>query len=151
MRLRWAEVTLDCRDPVEVSRFWQSLLGGELTEPLPGWRRLALTDRPDLTFQPVPEPKTAKSRMHLDLEVDDLETVIARVETLGAGGPVSGRTTRRAESRCCSTSRGRSSASCSSPTPAAPTGRTERTRTAVRFCCQGRIEAWTRSGSDPCG
>ena len=83
MRLRWAEVTLDCRDPVEVSRFWQSLLGGELTEPLPGWRRLALTDRPDLTFQPVPEPKTAKSRMHLDLEVDDLETVIAPVERLG--------------------------------------------------------------------
>ena len=83
MRLRWAEVTLDCRDPVEVPRFWQSLLGGELTEPLPGRRRLTLIDRPDLTFQPVPEPKTAKSRMHLDLEVDDLETVIARVERLG--------------------------------------------------------------------
>lgn len=83
MRVRWAEVTLDCRDPARVADFWRSLLGGVLSEPLPGWRRLALPDRPDLTFQPVPEPKTVKARLHLDLEVDDLEAAIGRVEELG--------------------------------------------------------------------
>ena len=83
MDVRWAEVTMDCADPVRAASFWQAVLGGSIHEPLPGWRRLTVEGRPDLTFQPVPEPKTAKSRMHLDLEVDDLETVIARVERLG--------------------------------------------------------------------
>jgi len=83
VRVRWAEVTLDRLDPVGVAAFWRSLLGGEVSEPLPGWRRLAVPDRPDLTFQPVPEPKTGKTRLHLDLEVDDLEAAAARVEELG--------------------------------------------------------------------
>lgn len=83
MRVRWTETTLDCHDPERVAAFWQALLGGELSEPLPGWRRLALSDRPDLTFQPVPEPKNGKTRMHLDLEVDDLEAAVGHVERLG--------------------------------------------------------------------
>ena len=83
MQVRWIEVTLDCLDPMRVAAFWQGLLGGELSEPLPGWRRLEVPDHPHITFQPVPEPKTAKTRLHLDLEVDDLEAAIALVEGLG--------------------------------------------------------------------
>jgi len=83
MQVRWIEVTLDCLDPVRVAAFWQALLGGELSEPLPGWRRLEVPDRPHITFQPVPEPKMAKTRLHLDLEVDDLDAALALVEGLG--------------------------------------------------------------------
>ena len=83
MQVRWTEVTQDCADPVRAAEFWQALLGGEVSEPLPGWRRLRVEGRPEFTFQPVPEPKTVKSRQHLDLEVDDLEAAAALVESLG--------------------------------------------------------------------
>ena len=83
VQVRWTEVTQDCADPVRAAEFWQALLGGEVTEPLPGWRRLRVAGRPAITFQPVPEPKTVKSRQHLDLEVDDLEAAAALVESLG--------------------------------------------------------------------
>ncbi|MGD9955377.1 MAG: VOC family protein [Candidatus Nanopelagicales bacterium] len=83
MDVRWSEVTIDCGDPVAMAEFWQGLLGGEVGEPLPGWRRLRLPGRPALTLQPVPEPKTVKARLHLDLVVDDLEAATARVVALG--------------------------------------------------------------------
>jgi predicted enzyme related to lactoylglutathione lyase len=68
-----------------VSAFWAALFDAELREPLPGWRRLGpLTEgAPALNFQPVPEPKRGKTRIHLDLRVDDLAAAVARVEELG--------------------------------------------------------------------
>lgn len=36
-----------------------------------------------LNFQPVPEPKQGKSRVHLDLLTDDLHGAVAQVVTLG--------------------------------------------------------------------
>ena len=83
MDVRWAEVTMDCADPVRAASFWQAVLGGAIHEPLPGWRRLTVEGRPDLTFQPVPEPKTVKARVHLDLVVDDLGEALALVTSLG--------------------------------------------------------------------
>jgi predicted enzyme related to lactoylglutathione lyase len=44
-----------------------------------------------LRFQRVPETKTLKNRLHLDVDVGDLEAAIAAVEDLG------GRVVRRAE------------------------------------------------------
>jgi predicted enzyme related to lactoylglutathione lyase len=38
---------------------------------------------PLLRFQRVPEAKSIKNRLHLDVEVDDLDGAIARVEQLG--------------------------------------------------------------------
>ena len=38
---------------------------------------------PILRFQQVPEPKTVKNRVHLDVAVEDLEEACARVEELG--------------------------------------------------------------------
>jgi hypothetical protein len=40
--------------------------------------------RPRLWFQQVPEPKTVKNRVHLDLRCEDVETEVARLVDLGA-------------------------------------------------------------------
>jgi predicted enzyme related to lactoylglutathione lyase len=75
----WAEVTIDCHDPAKMVRFWSELLGVEVAEePLPGWARTrpVVPGGPVLNFQPVPEPKLAKSRVHLDLWTDDLQAAM---------------------------------------------------------------------------
>ena len=79
------EITIDCAKVAQVGAFWSALLGGELHEPMPGWLRLgpSIEGRPLLDFQPVPEPKKGKSRVHLDLLTDDLDAAIARVLALG--------------------------------------------------------------------
>jgi predicted enzyme related to lactoylglutathione lyase len=38
---------------------------------------------PQINFQPVPEDKTGKAQVHLDLWVDDLDESMALVEGLG--------------------------------------------------------------------
>jgi hypothetical protein len=81
--IRLHEITVDCVSPARLAEFWLGLLGGEVTEPLPGWLRLAPPGGPQLNFQPVPEPKRGKSRMHLDLVSDDLAGAIAKVCALG--------------------------------------------------------------------
>ena len=37
-----------------------------------------------MLFQKVPEPKSGKNRMHLDIHVSDLEAEASRLEALGA-------------------------------------------------------------------
>jgi predicted enzyme related to lactoylglutathione lyase len=83
--IRLHEITIDCVDAVLVGRFWSELLRAELRVPMPGWLRLGpLTDGgPLINFQPVPEPKTGKLRLHLDLQTDDIDAAIARVSELG--------------------------------------------------------------------
>jgi predicted enzyme related to lactoylglutathione lyase len=83
---RWSAVTVDCVHPARVAEFWAALLGLEPTEALPGWARLrhpAAPSAPLLTFQPVPEPKQGKVRLHLDVAVDDIDEGIATVRRLG--------------------------------------------------------------------
>src|SRR4051812_33178230 len=83
--IRWHEVTVDCVDPPTVAHFWSALLGAQLRVPMQGWFRLGpLADGgPVLNFQPVPEAKVGKVRLHLDLETDDVDAAIARVAELG--------------------------------------------------------------------
>ena len=38
---------------------------------------------PGLAFQRVPEPKSGKNRVHLDIAVDDVEASTERIEELG--------------------------------------------------------------------
>ncbi len=81
---RWSAVTVDCTDPIALAGFWQSLLGGDVVESLPGWRRIVGGGGvPWLTFAPVPEPKVGKNRLHLDLVVDDLTEAVATITELG--------------------------------------------------------------------
>ena len=84
------EVVIDCAAPPVLARFWAGVLGGEpqrrdddwwYLDP-PGWTRLAL--------QRVPEPKTVKNRLHLDVLVEDIAAATRQAEALGATpvGPV---------------------------------------------------------------
>lgn len=88
-RSHWSGVTVDCRDPVRLGAFWAGLLDLPTGDALSGWVRLGARggDRPVLNFQPVPEPKVGKTRIHLDLTVEDLATGVARVIELGGQGP----------------------------------------------------------------
>jgi len=85
VNFRWSGITVDCAQPRLVAHFWAALLERELSVPLPGWLRLGtLGDtEPVINFQPVPEPKRDKTRMHLDIVVDDLEQAVASVTQLG--------------------------------------------------------------------
>lgn len=85
---RWTGVTIDCVDPARMSRFWGELLGLDTTDEHgddPGWATLGsrFGASPRLTFQRVPEPKQTKVRLHLDVEVDDIDAGRAGVESLG--------------------------------------------------------------------
>jgi predicted enzyme related to lactoylglutathione lyase len=86
--IAWIEVTIDCGNVARVAEFWSQLLGLSMLEPpLPGWARTTSTvpAGPVVTFQPVAEPKVGKSRVHLDLSTDDLQTAVDKVRGLGGG------------------------------------------------------------------
>ncbi|MET9021965.1 VOC family protein [Actinopolymorpha sp. NPDC004070] len=76
---------MDCIDPRRVARFWSELLGREEGSSEPGWVYLGGRDDllPRLVFQPVSEPKVGKTRIHLDIVVDDIAVGIEEVISLG--------------------------------------------------------------------
>jgi catechol 2,3-dioxygenase-like lactoylglutathione lyase family enzyme len=102
------QVTFDCADPAALSTFWAATLGYRLQDPPEGfatweafltdlgvpeneWNSASAVVDPDgggprLYFQRVPEPKAAKNRVHLDLNVggplgtplDERKTAVGR-------------------------------------------------------------------------
>jgi hypothetical protein len=112
--VRQVQVTFDCADPERVARFWCEVLGYVVPPPPPGFESWADVDAtlpaelqgswyacvdpsgagPRLFFQRVPEPKSVKNRVHLDVRVGTglvgderlavLESECARLEALGA-------------------------------------------------------------------
>ena len=84
-RIALGEITVDCSQPDRVARFWSALLDAPEHAGDNGWHELGPLTRegPKLNFQPVPEPKAGKARVHLDLWVDDLDGAIELVEELG--------------------------------------------------------------------
>jgi hypothetical protein len=82
---RWSGITVDCIDPQLLGAFWAALLNREQSESLPGWVRLGTRggEAPVINFQPVPEPKRGKVRIHLDVTVDDIEEAVRTVTRLG--------------------------------------------------------------------
>jgi hypothetical protein len=111
------QVVMDCADPARLAAFWATALGYELQPPPEGfdsweafltsvgvpesaWNsRSAIVDPdgtgPRLYFQQVPEPKSSKNRVHLDVnagggsDVSDEERrarVSAKVEELVTAG-----------------------------------------------------------------
>ena len=88
MTLRIDSLTFDCADVMRVARFWTDALGWELdpeSEP-DGALVAGPTGAPGmLFFQPVPEPKVAKNRLHIDLRpAESMAAEVARLEELGA-------------------------------------------------------------------
>ncbi|WP_328328338.1 VOC family protein [Kribbella sp. NBC_00382] len=90
MTTRWT-MTIDCGDPALVARFWITALGYVEADPPRGWDTweswlvdqgvpedewndgASLSDPdgvlPSISFLKVPEARTAKNRLHLDLQV----------------------------------------------------------------------------------
>jgi catechol 2,3-dioxygenase-like lactoylglutathione lyase family enzyme len=91
MRIRLQQIVVDTRDPARLVRFWAALLGGEPVDRTDGWAYVRPPGFPPLTFQPVPEEKAGKNRLHLDLEVGpgEIPAAVARAAELGAS-PVGG-------------------------------------------------------------
>jgi hypothetical protein len=80
-------VTFDCADPRRVATFWAGATGYETAEERPDFVRLRATDPRSvrhLLFFRVPEPKSGKNRVHVDLATRDPEGEIARLVALGA-------------------------------------------------------------------
>lgn len=81
-------VTFDCTDTLRMARFWAAVVGSNMDEDAtaerayveaPGW------GGPNMWFVQVPEPKTAKNRLHFDLRAPGpIEEEVARLVALGA-------------------------------------------------------------------
>jgi predicted enzyme related to lactoylglutathione lyase len=87
-------LVLDCADPERLAEFWSAALG--YTSLGGAGSYVLLVDesgaQPKLLLQRVPEPKSAKNRMHLDIECPDVADESDRLERLGATrvqGPMS--------------------------------------------------------------
>ena len=86
------QLVIDCADPEPLARFWAAALGYELEPPPAGfgswdeyWRQVGVPEAelglgadciidpagrgPRIWFQVVPERKTVKNRLHLDISV----------------------------------------------------------------------------------
>ncbi|MGA0863166.1 MAG: AAC(3) family N-acetyltransferase [Ilumatobacteraceae bacterium] len=80
-------ITFDCSDPARLARFWSALVGGRIDPRTESAEWVALTEVPvfgNIGFQRVPEGKSVKNRVHLDVEVDGLTSSSASAEGLGA-------------------------------------------------------------------
>ena len=79
-------LTLDCNSPQKMAPFWVGALAYQQTQTDGPYVVLAGAPDgiPDLFLQGVPEPRTAKNRMHLDIMVPDFEAEAVRLERLGA-------------------------------------------------------------------
>ena len=80
-------ITIDCVDALALARFWATVFGTEIESAVgDGPAYVDLLPVPGISilrFQHVPEPKTVKNRVHLDVAVADLDAARARVEALG--------------------------------------------------------------------
>lgn len=85
-RSRLQTIVIDCNDLEASSEFWAAALRTEVaSEVEPPYRALkAMPGGLRILLQEVPEPKTAKSRIHIDIETDDVEADVRRLEGLGA-------------------------------------------------------------------
>lgn len=91
MALTFSGVVVDSADPAVVADFWQAALRWSGRES--GSRGEAVIfprdgeaghGPPSVVFQPVPEAKAVKNRVHLDLYSPDQAADVARLEALGA-------------------------------------------------------------------
>jgi hypothetical protein len=97
------DIVVDCAHPAPLARFWAAVLDGYDVAPydeaeLDRLRADGIDDpeddptvlveagpgRPRFFFVLVPEPKTVKNRLHLDLRADDPAAEVIRLVGLGA-------------------------------------------------------------------
>jgi catechol 2,3-dioxygenase-like lactoylglutathione lyase family enzyme len=87
MAVALSHITFDSADPRSLARFWSEALDRPVDE---GASEFFATidnrepDRPSWFFIRVPEGKSAKNRMHVDLTADDRTAEVERLSALGA-------------------------------------------------------------------
>ena len=89
MGSRFTELVIDCADPRRVAEFWAQVLDYNVIERgSQGEVEIGskLSGAPTLVFVPVPEPKTVKNRVHIDVNPTsaDQDAELQRLLALGA-------------------------------------------------------------------
>jgi hypothetical protein len=89
MTLRLGEIVIDCADHEAVVPFWLAAMGDyerlDVNEQYVAIAPLErAVGRPAILFQKVPEPKTVKNRVHMDLRGPSMAEEVERLRGLGA-------------------------------------------------------------------
>jgi predicted enzyme related to lactoylglutathione lyase len=82
-------ISFDTHDAAMVAQFWAAAFGRQLADAADAHNAVVLpgditTTGPRLAFHQVPEGKTVKNRVHLDLTTTDLDSETDRLQQLGA-------------------------------------------------------------------
>jgi hypothetical protein len=69
MPCKFTELVIDCANPNRLAEFWAAVLGGSITADEYGCVQVAAGpgQMPRLTFVEVPNAKSIKNRLHIDL------------------------------------------------------------------------------------
>ena len=86
MGSHWYTTVVDATDAAALARFWAAVLDYQIVYEAPDEVVVAKDDHtyPGLIFLPVPEQKTSKNRLHIDLNPDDQAAEVERIIGLGA-------------------------------------------------------------------
>jgi hypothetical protein len=84
--LKLGNITFDCESPARVAEFWGTALGYKVENVN---ENFAMATHPEgtppmLLFIKVPEPRTVKNRVHVDMAADNREAEIERLIGMGA-------------------------------------------------------------------
>lgn len=72
----YEDLCIDATDPVRLATFWGAALGLRLQRQEDHVKLVGPTDRHTIWFLAAPEPKTAKHRMHLDVNTASVEELV---------------------------------------------------------------------------
>ena len=89
MGCRWTELIFDANDPERLAQFWSQVLDYEIGEREEGKYaeiRGPEGSGPGIVFVRVPEPKSVKNRLHIDVNATDRDqkAEVERIMALGA-------------------------------------------------------------------
>ena len=90
MSLHFVAITFDCANALTVAEFWSAAVGrpvdrdGEMAASEFFARIPGDGSSPMMMFIQVPEAKTVKNRVHLDMHTDDRAAEVERLVGLGA-------------------------------------------------------------------
>jgi catechol 2,3-dioxygenase-like lactoylglutathione lyase family enzyme len=77
-------VCIDCRDAPRLAQFWADLLGGSVEADADSDAVVRAPGPIRLDFLQVPEAKTIKNRLHIDVAASDVEAATQQALVLGA-------------------------------------------------------------------
>jgi catechol 2,3-dioxygenase-like lactoylglutathione lyase family enzyme len=86
MGVKLTEFVVDCADPEALAAFWCAVLGWEVIDrDDDGSVEIGDGSLPTLLFEPVPEAKVVKNRIHIDVRpTEDQQAEVGRIIGLGA-------------------------------------------------------------------